>query len=705
MAQQIAPVPQFEFGGVVTDGHPLKRPPASAAKCDNIRVMPGNWIRLRGGRDLQYHNTQPNGRFRQFYEVRLANGTTSLWHFAQYDNGSGKTYWAKTMASGSGYLIFNMEEINRGYGFSEPGLAPIATVRDRVFLGNGLGCRSTVQLEGGTPVHASYPALTQWDGTYVRFVGLDNYCPTLRPTVTATPTGAGTSSILYSRTIYVGLMNTVTGHFGNGLWAGEVASGDPGNVAWEGNVSVGGLNGLTSAVHPFGAYSPSNESAELKYVFWVTGDGGEVPYLAVNTDGSPVTVDYGGTTKALVLTDDFLLDVTQEMPTENFPPRAMSSMCYANGRVYGALAFGTGSNPYVVGAKDICAVVWSAAADDVQDRDFVGVPEESWPHTNRKYTPNGERPLLVVAAQEGTQVLVLTHSGTFLLEETADGLHIWSTVSNISGIWDPRSFVKTPYGFVWLDQRKQIVLLAPGTSRLQVLSGDYQKLLGTVAADTPADYLLDPPGKIDRYQIWIGGGKSVIHDFALGGQAYTASGQDYTAAATMLDPGGFVHHIVAKEHVWTHEASPFTGLPPVADQNGDGTYSEINGEYIGQWNDYGDASVRKEFKEWAVIGDCAPSAQLGEASPVQLSWYGELRSTESPLALIPASQDDAPECYRAKVPNGNRRWIKLRIRLNGHHSDAGATFAQAEPDGDLAPNVYGSIWESRVTINGGGGNR
>jgi hypothetical protein len=707
MAQQIQPVQQTEFGGVVTAGNPIRRPPESASLCRNIRVMPGNWLRLRGGRKLQWFDlSKPNGRYRRFYEVRLANGTGTTSHLAQYFDGV-KSVWRKAEVTQAGYMIFDLEEISHSYLFQGTDLSPVCTVRDRVFIGNGLGVRGSV---GG--VNASYSPLTQWDGSNIRYVGLDNYCPGGSPIASFTVNAGGGSRILYGRNIYVGLYNQATGHFGNGILAGKFEPADPGNVEWVGDISIAGLAGLQTGVHASGGlYSPSSEQSELKYVVYATGDGGATPYLVVNgATGEPIAADYGSSALEVRLSSDpddvdaHVLDVMAEMPTENFPPRTMSTMAYANGRVYGALSWGGVGSVYEVSSKDICAVVWSAAADDVQDRDFLGSPEESWPRTNRKFTPNGEQPLHIAAAQDGTKVLVITHSGTFLLEETADGLHTWDEVSATSGIWSARSFVTTPYGSVWLDQHRQIVLLPHGSNRLTVLSGAYSRLLSSVAKDTPADYVFSPIHEIDRYQIWIGGGLSVIHDFAIGGQGYQYTGPDFTCAATMLDIFGNPHHIVAREAVWSQESDPLTGEIVTYDQGIDWSMADITGEWIGQWNNFGDRSVRKEFREWTVTGDCDYSEQLGD-SPVKLSWFADLTDEEYLLDLAKSRQGDTDHAYVAKISSGNRKYFKLRVQIRGHRSDLGATYTPQSASGDLKPVIYGSVWLSEASINGAGNNR
>jgi hypothetical protein len=706
MAQQIPALEQTQFGGVITSGNPLQRPPASSTKCDNFRVMPGNWLRLRSGR------AQRSGNFnaiRRLHEVRLANGSQSVDHFWNIDKADGTVWWQRVAVNNNSYIGTYFEQISTAYGYTAGGFPAICNTRNRVMMYNGLGVR-----DGST----SRPALTQTfsDGA-IRYVGLDAYCPAGPPTISTADGPTGTSTIVYRRDIYVGLYNSVSGHFGNGVKVGSVASGNPGTTTRKTTITLNSLGNLTRAAHttqtvvdPTGAQSTfTNEANEIKTVFYATTDGANTPYLLIDTSGNPVT------TTALSFQldlDNLVASTTQEMPRFNFPPRPMSAICYANGRVYGVpMPGGSGSDKdfaYPWADNDMAYVCWSAAADDSTNADFVGIPEESWPLNNRKATPNGQQPMRIAATADGTRVLVITKTSTFLLEETADGLHTWYTVSLTSGIWDTRSFAVTTQGLVWFDQNKQIVMLPHGAMALQVLSTDYADLLKSPTTVTPGAYVLDPPNLVDRYQLWIGGGVSVCHDFALGGQAYTASGWDATAAMTLLDVTLRPHHIVCVGGIaYTQEGQPDNNSAvPISDEQpmvtlGVHIYSDFNAEYVGQWGDFGDSRERKEMTDWVIVGDAARSTQLAD-SPITLSWFADLDSTERLVTLKKLPQSQTDMAYQGKLSNGCKRWFKPRIRLAGHSSDAGVTYVSNAASGDLIPNVYGAIWISGLTVNPSG---
>lgn len=701
MAQQLPAAEQTQFGGVVTSGHPLSRPTASAARCKNFRVMPGNWLRLRSGRvqrSISYN------RINRLHEVRLANGTNYVAHFWQADLANGQSWWQQVLVNISGsYVAYAFEQLGTS-SFTANSFPAACNARNRVMLANGQGVR-----DGAT---SSKPPLTQTFGDgAIRYVGLDAYHPTGSPTVAAVDGVGGTSHILYKRDVYVGIHNTVTGHFSNGVYAGTVTSSDPGTVTRATTLTVENIDKLVRTAHGSTSITDgsgtqfmfANEAAELVYVFYVTADGGSVPYLLIDANGDVVT-----TTAASyqIDMDDLVLSTTQEMPRYNFPPRPMGGICYANGRVYGfptsgGSSLGDKDFDYAWSDKDMAKVCWSATADDSDTRDFVGIPEESWPLNNNKYTPNGQRPKHVAATADGTRVLVITQTGTFLLEETADGLHQWDTVSLTSGIWDARSFAVTAYGLVWLDQHRQIVMLPHGGAQLQVLSTDYADLLKAATATTPAAYVLDPPNQVDRYQIWLGDGTSVCHDFVIGG-AYTTDNQSVTAAATLLDSQLKAHHIICiNGYAYTQEGQPDTNSAvPVADEVpvspmlGSHTWTEITGDYIGQWLNFGEARLRKEFSDWVVQGD-------GE-SAISLSWYADLDSTEMPVALKKLPQSDTDMAYQGKLSKGMRRWIKQRLQLAGHSADATVTTYPSYTTGDPTPSEYGAIWNSQLTVDASG---
>ena len=702
MAQQVKPYEQLEFHGVYTAGNPTARPRGSAAKCQNFRVMPGYWLRLAGGRKARYCTA---GEVRQIHLVRgvdffggnnqLAQlkfvGDTAAWHWF---NLSGWVCAPPEMQS-----VTQIETIATAYdgGFALTYPAAAANISDRPVMYNGLGVRDGFS--------SSKPPFTHYkDGAF--YYGLDAYCPGGNPEA-AFAGGDGYNQIQERVEVWVGLYSSATGHYSNAVYAGTVET-----TSGLGTITVSNLGRLKFASHGAG------EQATLHYVFYATIDGGRIPYLILNTalngpNKVAVSEDSASLSLASGTTNGWNLDLTSEGPFDNHPPRPMRSLCYVNGRLYGVLLQGGSGTAvsqlkpgasvaapdftYQAESADLAAVVWSKASNEPDP--VLGDPLQCWPTDYITPTPSGDQPVVVAPAQDGVRVLVVTPGSTFLLEESADGLQEWVTVSRIHGISMAASLRTTPYGTAWVSQRNQIVLLPPGGERLEVLSGTYQNLLAGKTVRC-ADYLLDPVNEMDRYQVWFSDGTTLIHDFAVG-EAYTATGHDFTAAATVYNASGKPHHIVAKAGLYTHEGQPEDGLIPTTNQTFTGsgqayTGAEIDGEYIRNWDDLGDMNLRKELPQADVVADGALSAQLG-VSPFSLEWYADfeqvIAGNKKTAALTKTGQSATDSCYRARLATPHRFWFKIVLKLRGHSTDDAAFTKHRPPaeEGDNAKNFYGSI--------------
>ncbi len=384
MASQKPPL-RIPFGGIWTKGSPLDRPPASSVRCRNLRIMPGStpgqqpYLRLRGGRKVRFTGT---GSFVQFHEFRRTDSTGNLYNICLRYDGVSTSKWQRMTLAGSPYTFTDILTVTGAPTSPQA----ITRVRSKVFMANGLGVRAS----------DSQPPFSSWDGTTVRYVGLDAFCPGASNPTCSFAAGAGNNTIISSVSIYVGLYNSTTTHCSNAVYAGTLST--PGTVT----ITVSNLTRLVAT------YNNGTEQGELYYVFYATIDGGQTAYQVLNsTLNGPYKVSIATATTTLSITSlvtaGYVLDLTQERPIENYPPRPMTLIAYANGRVYGVMGGGgTGASAslpdsggnyykdfsYVEGANDIGAIVWSAAADDSSQQDFVGVPEESWPLRNKKFGPN-----------------------------------------------------------------------------------------------------------------------------------------------------------------------------------------------------------------------------------------------------------------------------------------------------------------------------
>lgn len=707
MSVAVKPVEQLELKGICTAGNPIQRPRGTAEICSNFRVMPGNWLRLRSGLTPWYNTT---GVVRQICPFRTVDYPGSTNQLAQLVFGSATAYWhwfsllTYVIAPAGFPGVTEIESIATAYdgAFALTKPAAFCNLDDRPVMYNGLGVRD------GTN---SRPPFSHYK-TGIRYFGLDAYCVGGNP-VAAFTSDSGYNQVQTSVDIYVGLYNSATEHYSNGVLAGTIAG-----TEGTGTINVTNLGRLKYATHN------ASETAELYYVFYATIDNGEVPYLILNStlDGPhKVAVTEGSASLSVAsgTVNGWDLDLTKEMPTENFPPRPMRSICYVNGRIYGALmsgGYGSGTDfSYIPTARELAAVCWSAAASDSVEAELLGDPLQCWPLFNILYTPSGDQPVVVAPAPDGTRVLVITPTSTFVIDEQADGIHIPYTVSRVHGITNASTLAVTPYGICWVTQRNQFVLLESDSSnqsgyRLKILSGDYQSVI--VGTPQCADYVLDPVNEVDRYQVWFSGGLSVCHDFGIGGQAYTLTCQTMTAAASPIDSDGKLHHIVANTALYTHEGHPTTGLVPTLDATfttgqSYATY-EITGIYQRNWDDFGDSDVRKEMPMLDVTGDGDTSTLLAR-SPLVIDWWGDFEETSEANKKTSTGarvvQSSTIDTFRYKMAAAKKFWYKFRFTLTGHSTDDAtfATYPNPATEGGLAKNFYASIlrvlWRLGIATN------
>lgn len=703
MGSQVAPK-ALAIGGLVTKGSPVDRPPDSSVRCRDLRIMPGApgrkpYLRLRGGKKRQYVETTTT--FNGLFEWSGQQVSTKILG-ARNTIATGITDWVSLSITGA-YSVTSLASAGTGV----PITASPAFVRTKVFLPTNTYGRGA----------SSVPPLRSWDGTLVRHVGLDAFLVGGNPTATFAA-GAGSNTILTSVDIWVGIYNTTTGHFSNAVFAGRLST--PG----AGTITVANLGRLVTSSNN------ATELAELRYTFFASIDGGETAYNILNPSlNGPFVVSIGTGSTTLSITgavpQGFFLDLTQERPFENYPPRPMFNVVYAGGRVYGIPAIAYGGTPaYLSGpggsvyadftylpTKSISgAIVFSASSADVSDRAFTGVPEESWPLRNVKYTPNGQQPVHIDVIPGTGQVLVLTANATYLLTEMADGTHVWSTVSDVDGMSSAQvlSFASTPRGPIWLTQNNVLVMLDKDSHTLRFLSDDFDDYLIGLSA-TAADYLRDPRNDIDYYEVWAAGGRSIIYDFAAGGVAWEKTTQSgVTAARSMKDSSGNLHHMyaVAATGLFTQEADPYTGIIATRDELATAIFTDPSGDYISQWLDFGDHRDRKALTDFDIIGDGEVSDSLtvvagtDSVRPLTVTCYTDLGVDEQTLDLVKSGQakNNADFNYKARRVSINSFWVKFRVQIVGHSADGVTTYSSTiRTDSDIPPPIYGCIYEIAPT--------
>jgi hypothetical protein len=680
MSQQAPSLPQQELHGVFLGGNPISRPFPSASKCENFRVMPGFWLRLFGGRKGRYNLAKMVQQIHQYRLLGYPGADTCL---LQYRFGTNDSRW--TWFSLLTYVPdpFDVEAISGAYdgnwSYTHP--AAVCNLPDRVVYYNGLGVRDG---SGSRP-----PFSSMLNG--LRFFGLDCYCPSGNPTVSFTE-GAGLNAVTTTNGIkvWVGVYNSATDHYSNAVYCGTV-----GKQTVSGTITVSNLNRIKIGTHG------SAETAEQKLVFYATIDGGAVPYLILNSAlNGPFTVAAGSTSADLSLaadtTNGWVLDLAHEAPSQNFPPRPMRSICYANGRLYGVqLGGGSGSAVYQLRpgtdfsaldftyqseSRDLAGVWWSASATDA-----LGDPLQSWPLVNFAPTPNGDQPNMVEPGDIERSVLVFTPRAVYRLTEALDGIHVYDPVSEIHGLFSPTTFRRTRYGLVWVDQYNQIVMLPP-TGPIQILSDNYQPLMSAPAVC--ADYLLDSVNDVDCYRVYLSDGTCVCHDFKVGGEAYTATGQAYSAARTVTDGSGKRHHLVADTAIYTQEGQPEDDQILVKDETfttgQTKTTSIRTATYVGNWTDQDEADRRKELQVVEYIGDPNTSCAFWkDFEPItQANATGGYQAK--------AAQSHSDSRFEFRLPSPAAFWHKVKLVLTPKGLIPTKHVAP-ELQGDQVQNFFGSI--------------
>lgn len=700
MSQQRKPYQQFEFKGLNLTGNPLNRPFGTASVCQDLRIMPGDWIRLKGGRKARYNLT--NGVYASHFinaNIRSSYGNDYALMLATY---GGSTKLLRINLSNWTIDETGLETIHTGWDSSLP--VAHAVLSDSVIWDNG---------RGGIDSYIPISSLTQWQPpSTIRYFGLDFTVIGIPPSISFSSGGSGYNSVTTAVKIYYGLHNTVTGHYSNGVLVGTVNA-----TSGTGVITVEPLDDVVTATHS------GTESAELKLVFYATIDGFNVPYLIMNStlDG-PFTASLGTVSVDLDLVagtvNGWVLDTTKEMPVSNYAPRRMRSVCYANGRLYGILSptATTQTGNYQITAAELSQVVWSDAEGSVKSRDYLGDPLQSWPSFNASNTPSGERPLVVFPAPNMVEVLVFTSTHTFILREQADGVHDWDTISNEHGL-EPSSWYKlvcrTRHGIVWVTQNKQLAIYT-NEGEFKILSGEYDagvRSLNLIYACI--NYIYDPINLLDQVQVFKGNLGSFVHDFNTG--AFSTTEPHIISAAGVIsrqNQGTEEKHVVIAAANASNNGCGVYSMYGQADEGGlERTYDELftsasgqtkatqelpAGLYSCNWSVFEDANLRKEITQVDVIGDAKAYAQTAGGSIV-LNWRAALEYASGGTAVLPTkvTNEIATEpgdlYYRFKISQpGHWAWMFSLILYS--HSNERVQFPL--PGLELlnnSNNLYGAV--------------
>ncbi len=743
-----APDTNYTFGALNLYGNPVNRPQNSASVCQDLRVMPGQWLRLRSGRIARCNLTSAWDVVRiepLAFGGALGNST----HFAQVVYGSTDARAMLLTISGGTITAAEsgIEQLCHQYSHFNSQPIPFALLPDAFVFGNGYGYHGS-NLE---PI----PFLSWYDSAgMLRYFGMNIRPDSQRSGAPGGPPGYGyttgsgegtgtlntsggpnSNKVDTSITIYVGLYNVNTGHYSNG-W--KVATVPP---SANGVLRVNSVGAINYATHG------SSETAELYYVFYATLDGGEVPYLildgstsSADITGAPFKVSVSSPPASVYLncarvadaTDNgWYLDTTKIMPTKNFAPRQMSCIWYTNGRLYGipyefydqsgtvdVYQFGGAStlaanDTMEITSKDQGSVCWSVAEGDVRTKQFVGDPLQSWPFNNISPAPSGERPIWGCAAPNGVDSMVWTASRLFLLKEQSDGKHEWDCIADTHGLFPngQRTVKRTNYGIAWVSQRKQLMLYEGGGKEgIKVLSKEYDSIL---KAQTPvcAGYFFDPVNFVDRYEVFWSTG-SVCHDFHVGGYT-TTQPHAVRSSAMLVNPSGDTYLLIAAGTVNNRmgiysvegQADVTSAVPNVdvlfSGSSGSGTSSQElpEGYWAPNWLDYGSPLLRKELLEFHLLGDGELSTQLSSTRPIRIELFADFQQfVINGGSMMTSSKEnqsatDRLYVFKPAATYINKRWLKFLVRIRSHSTEAGGSyFADPAYQGDyLGANFYGSV--------------
>jgi hypothetical protein len=475
--------------------------------------------------------------------------------------------------------------------------------------------------------------------------------------VTSSSIGSFSPTLLGGYQFYIAIYNPVTQHMGNRLAIGAPVP----------------VSATTSAIVIAGLPLLSGYDYEWEYAVGMTQDGAQIPYWLTDAQGNNIIIGNTATFGTITIGN---INLTQELPINNYPPPPLDKFARVGTRIFAGLA----GNPYLSYSND---------AADISNAGYVGIPEESWPPDQVEPMPDGQLP---------TSIHAYRLEGWFFSREN---LCIWSYFLLQQGVnpWrgpypggcpSQRGFIETPHGPFWISTQKELCTFQE--DGVVPVSDEYElALLGTLADATintvELGYLLDQTQLIDQIVIKgldaQGNPVIVIHDFLLKeersphGQGYNAIyqgllprtfvGAGFTPRQNVYDTGG-------RMRLWCGGA----GAPPGS--SGGGFFAQLEdglsdngaafmGDYIGliALGPNRPSAVELEYQgdpniEWSYLPDY--SLTLNEFIPVTQD-------------VIPDGFAQTPTRFGVKFANEECRWLYIRAQLTSHPADG--SFALTNP--------------------------
>jgi hypothetical protein len=468
--------------------------------------------------------------------------------------------------------------------------------------------------------------------------------------------------------LYACIWDPVTQHVGNRMAIGaRLAPTAPSTV------SVGTLPDL------------STENPEWQILIGYTIDGGEVPYLLLDSGGNWLSVASGVT--SAVVGGNYALDPTSEMPYRNGIAPAMNKFCVIGDQALGC----TGLDAYVY---------VSASASDPVNPEVVGQPAQSWAPNDVVTFPTREVPTCIQEYNQSAMVFSLNYSAPLV---------------NTQGVWDwgqgfpcgcagQKAFVKTIHGPFWVTGQKQLATIntnwgagyALATGPIPV-SSEYERALMAQIGDqylsvVELAYYLDVAKQKDEIIIKCQDGSGVpfeiVHDFNLKdekspqGQAYSRQ-YGNTLAADYTLANGIDAYGIQKMYAGAGDGRLYLMESGYSDSG-----TEFNADFIGLVNLGGDKPSISDIQIWGD-SDIIDSPVLSVCRTLDASADWE------PLTPVQDKGDGTNDFkFHNRLKNGESNFFYIRLQMTSHSVDAPAAELSNPPH--FPVEDYGKIYMTRI---------
>lgn len=440
------------------------------------------------------------------------------------------------------------------------------------------------------------------------------------------------------------------------------------------NVTIKNLPNLTA------------ENPEFAILIGYTIDGGEIPYLAIDSGGNWLSLPAG--TTSTVVDGRYALDLTSEMPYRNGLPPPMNKFCVIGDQALGC----TGQDAYVY---------VSGSAANPLNPEVVGRPEQSWDPDDVVTFPTREVPTCIQEYNQSAMVMSRNYS---------------SPLVNMQGVWDwgqgfpvgaagQRAFTKSIHGPFWVTGKKELSTIntnwgagyALATGPI-IVSEEYERgllaqigdqYLGEVEVVPYLDVATQKDELIIKCRDANGVPFEIVHDFKLKderapmGQGYMRSYGGVLAADYTLAMGFDVN-----------------GVQRAYAGGGDGNlYLEESG-----YNDNG-AEFSTDFIGIVNLGPEKPSISdlslwgdrtIIDAAPLSISRFLDGSGPWEPMTPAQDKGDgDHDFKFHNRFKNGEMQFCYVRLRMQSHSVDAPAT-ELSMPIPHFPVEDYGKIYMARV---------